>query len=107
MTRRSHPSLAACDDAEFAAFARVLKHAVGRLDTLFQRPMPYIAVLYSAPRGEEDRFQCHLQLLPFLRASGKLKYLAGCEQGAATFLVDMLPDAMADKLRAAIPAGQS
>jgi UDPglucose--hexose-1-phosphate uridylyltransferase len=99
--RRRVPGPWAFDAAEMASFATALRRSLARLDALFARPMPYIALLYAAPKGEEGHFHTHLQILPFLRAAERLKYLAGCEQGAGTFLADMLPETMVERLRAA------
>jgi UDPglucose--hexose-1-phosphate uridylyltransferase len=88
---------------ETASVAGVLQRSLARLDALFDRPMPYILLLYAAPKGEEAHFHTHLQILPFLRTADRLKYLAGCEQGAGTFLADMLPETMVERLRAAHP----
>jgi UDPglucose--hexose-1-phosphate uridylyltransferase len=98
--RRRVPGPWAFDSAETASFAAMLRRSLARLDALFERPMPYIALLYAAPKGEEANFHTHLQILPFLRAAERLKYLAGCEQGAGTFLADMLPETMVERLRA-------
>ncbi len=35
-------------------------------DRLFDRPFPYMMLLYAAPKGEEKYFQFHIQFLPFL-----------------------------------------
>jgi UDPglucose--hexose-1-phosphate uridylyltransferase len=44
----------------------------------------------------------HVEFYPPLRTAEKLKYLAGCEQGAGTFIVDVLPEDAAAALREAI-----
>jgi UDPglucose--hexose-1-phosphate uridylyltransferase len=56
-------------------------------------------IVYVAPRGMEAFFPFHIQFYPLLRAPGKLKYLAGCELGAGSFLADMLPEVSAQTLR--------
>jgi UDPglucose--hexose-1-phosphate uridylyltransferase len=101
--RRRVPGLWALEGAEAASLASVLQRSLRRLDALFDRPMPYILLLYPAPKGEEAHFHAHVQILPFLRSAERLKYLAGCEQGAGTFLADMLPETMVERLRAALP----
>ena len=101
--RRRAPGPWALEAAEIASFAAMLRRSLARLDTLFARPMPYILLLYPAPKGEEAHFHTHLQILPFLRAAERLKYLAGCEQGAGIFLADMLPETMVERLKAAVP----
>ncbi|HTR89664.1 MAG TPA: galactose-1-phosphate uridylyltransferase [Solirubrobacteraceae bacterium] len=44
----------------------------------------------------------HVEFYPPLRTAHKLKYLAGSEQGAGTFIADTLPEESAEQLRAAI-----
>jgi UDPglucose--hexose-1-phosphate uridylyltransferase len=44
-----------------------------------------------------------IEIRPFRRDAGKLKFLAGVEQGAGVFLVDVLPEDAAQKLRTAQP----
>jgi len=107
MPRKRHPGPWTFSDAEFASFGAVLGETVARLDALYGRPMPYICILYAAPKGEERHFHFHIQFMPFLRTAERMKYLAGCELGAGTFLVDGLPEQMAERLRAALPGGGS
>jgi UDPglucose--hexose-1-phosphate uridylyltransferase len=44
----------------------------------------------------------HVEFYPPLRTADKLKYLAGSEQGAGTFISDTLPESSAARLREAI-----
>ncbi len=98
--RRRVASPEALDDAERDALARALGDAVRRLDALFAAPMPYILIVQSAPAGFDDTFHMTIEIRPFRRDVGKLKYLAGVEQGAGIFLVDVLPEDAVKKLRA-------
>jgi UDPglucose--hexose-1-phosphate uridylyltransferase len=47
----------------------------------------------------------HVEFYPPLRTATKLKYLAGSEQGAGTFISDTLPEESAARLREAIGRG--
>jgi UDPglucose--hexose-1-phosphate uridylyltransferase len=94
-----HASLDRFSDAECTGLATALGRLVTLYDQLFDTPMPYLMVVYSAPKGAEAYFQFHIQFLPFLRAAHKLKFTAGCETGAGTFLVDMLPEVTVQTLR--------
>ncbi len=98
-THQFHPGLWTFSEAEIQSLANTLGKIVRLYDRLFNRPCPYIMLLYAAPKGEEKHFQFHIQFLPFLRAANKLKYLAGCETGAGTFLADLLPEETAAQLR--------
>jgi UDPglucose--hexose-1-phosphate uridylyltransferase len=101
-THRFHPGTWTFSDAELASLATCLGQVIQLYDRLFHKPLPYIMLLYAAPKGMENYFQFHIQFLPFLRTAEKLKYLAGCETGAGTFLADMLPEETAQQLRALI-----
>ena len=87
------------DNAEVASFARTLGEVVSRYDALFHKPFPYVMVLHAAPKGENDSFHFHVEFYPPLRTAEKLKYLAGTELGAGTFIVDALPEETARVLR--------
>ena len=98
-THEFHPGLWTFSEAEIHSLAISLGRIVRLYDRLFARPFPYIMLLYAAPKGEEKHFQFHIQFLPYLRDADKLKYLAGCETGAGTFLADLLPEETAARLR--------
>jgi len=82
--------------------ARALKLSLLKLDNLWQRPMPYLLVFHQAPTDGLDHPEAHLHLeiLPYLRMPGRLKYLAGSEIGAGAFTADTLPEEKAAELRA-------
>lgn len=86
-------------EGERHAMARGLRDAMRRLDGLFSKPMPYILTVQAAPAGFEESFHMAIEIRPFRRDAGKLKFLAGVEQGAGIFLVDVLPEAAAQRLR--------
>lgn len=83
--------------------ALALGDAMRRLDALFGKPMPYILTVQTAPIGFEDTFHMSVEIHPFRRDKNKLKYLAGVEQGAGIFLVDVMPEEAARALKAALP----
>ena len=59
----------------------------------------------ATARAAEERARAghlHVEFYPPLRTADKLKYLAGSEQGAGTFISDTLPEESAAKLREAI-----
>lgn len=95
--------------SERAAFARVLGDALRRLDALFGVRMPYLLTVQQAPLdapGEAGpaTYPLRVELCPYLRAPGRLKFLAGTEQGAGEFANDKFPEVAAAELRAADPA---
>ncbi|HEY4996703.1 MAG TPA: galactose-1-phosphate uridylyltransferase [Solirubrobacteraceae bacterium] len=108
--REHRPSLADCSAAELRALAEALQTVVRGFDALFERPFPYVMAVHQAPTGTSaDREDgaaggghLHVEFYPPLRTPEKLKYLAGSEQGAGTFVGDMLPEESAAGLREAI-----
>jgi UDPglucose--hexose-1-phosphate uridylyltransferase len=91
------PSLSSAERDDFAQlYSRVLKH----LDSLYGRPLPYIAAWHQAPvREGRDLAWLHLEVFSVLRTKDKLKYLAGSESGMAVWINDTTPEAVAERLR--------
>ncbi len=97
---RAIARLADLTETERLAFAKTLKDALLRLDILFGVRMPYLLTVHQAPLdGEYPQFPLHVEIYPYLRAPGKLKYLAGTEQGAGEFANDKFPEVAAKELR--------
>jgi UDPglucose--hexose-1-phosphate uridylyltransferase len=103
--REHRASLLECTAEELAALASALQSVTRGFDRVFARPFPYIMVVHQAPTNGRDDGHLHIEFYPPLRAAEKLKYLAGCEQGAGTFIMDVLPEASAATLRAVIADG--
>jgi UDPglucose--hexose-1-phosphate uridylyltransferase len=110
--REHRASLAACSADELRLLAEALQTVVRGFDALFGRPFPYVMAVHQAPTpsgAEQDagtaaagRGHLHVEFYPPLRTAEKLKYLAGSEQGAGTFISDVLPEESAAELREAI-----
>ncbi len=100
-------SLLECEPEELRLLSVALQRLVRGYDALFDRPMPYVMAVHQAPTGGEGAGQGHLHIefYPPLRAAEKLKYPAGSEQGAGTFISDVLPEDAAGSLREAIARG--
>jgi UDPglucose--hexose-1-phosphate uridylyltransferase len=103
--RGHRASLLECSPAELSALARALQSVTKGFDRLFDRPFPYIMVVHQAPTNGHSDGHLHVEFYPPLRSAEKLKYLAGCEQGAGTFIMDVLPEASAASLREVIADG--
>jgi UDPglucose--hexose-1-phosphate uridylyltransferase len=88
--------------AERRDLARALKLSLLKLDGLWRAPMPYLLVFHQAPTDGEEHLEAHLhiEILPYLRMPGRLKYLAGSEIGAGVFTADSVPEEKAAELRA-------
>lgn len=94
-------SLLQLDDSERQSLAEILKVQVSAYDNLFGFPLPYMMVMHQAPTGAapSDGAHFHIEFFPLNRSADKLKYLAGCESGAGTFITDMAPEEQARRLR--------
>jgi UDPglucose--hexose-1-phosphate uridylyltransferase len=97
--KRFRPTPGLLGPEEVADCATLLAKVANTYDRFFGRLCPYVMIVYAAPRGMEEFFPFHIQFQPLLRAPQKLKFIAGCEMGAGSFLVDILPETAAQNLR--------
>lgn len=97
-----HEAIAAFGPVERRAFAELLKTVMAQYDGLFGFPLPYMMVMHQQPTDGRPHPGCHfhVEFYPPHRTAQKLKYLAGCESGAGTFINDTLPEEKAAELRA-------
>ena len=81
--------------------AMILKELINRYNSLFNFKMPYVMVIHQTPTDKKDHgyYHLHFEFYPPYRTSNKLKFLAGCELGAGTFINDTLPEEKAEELR--------
>ncbi|MHB8532068.1 MAG: galactose-1-phosphate uridylyltransferase [Solirubrobacteraceae bacterium] len=101
--RAHRRSLLECEATELRKLAEALRALVRGYDALFDRPLPYVMAVHQAPTvSGEPQGHLHIEFYPPLRTADKLKFLAGSEQGAGTFISDVLPEDAAELLRAAI-----
>ena len=87
------------------ALAQMLQTILMKYDNLWGISMPYIMCIHQRPTDNRARHgsHFHIEFYPPLRTKEKLKYLAGCESGAGTFINDTLPEQTAAQLRDAQP----
>lgn len=90
------------DRDERRSLARTLKTVLMKYDALWGFPLPYMMVQHARPTdgGDHGHFHFHIEFYPLHRTATKLKYLAGSETGAGTFIVDATAESMAEKLQA-------
>ncbi|MFL6122049.1 galactose-1-phosphate uridylyltransferase [Actinophytocola sp.] len=90
-------------DTERDDFAELYLDVLRRLDALYGRPLPYVAAWHQAPVADplREHAYLHLQVSSIQRSPDKLKYLAGSETGMGAFITDVLPEDVAERLRAA------
>lgn len=105
LPRRHAASLPEFSAAERWSLAAMLKVVLQKYDNLFGKPLPYIMVMHQAPTDGKryDHYHFHIEFYPPNRTASKLKYLAGCESGAGTFINDTLPEEKAAELRSVPP----
>jgi len=101
--RRHVPSIADLDEAERWDLARALLGVTGTYDRHFGFSTPYVMAVHQAPTDGRDWPQAHLhfEFYPPHRRDDRIKYLAGVELGAGTFVNDTRPEDTADQLRRA------
>jgi UDPglucose--hexose-1-phosphate uridylyltransferase len=86
--------------SEERGLAEILKWVTQKYDNLFEMSFPYMMLLHQAPtKGNYPYFHFHIEFYPPHRSKEKLKYLAGVETGAGTFLNDSLAEVKAAELR--------
>lgn len=85
--------------------ALVMKALLSKYDALFDLSFPYIMLVHQAPTDGESYpdYHMHFEFYPPHRTATKLKYLAGCEAGAGTYINDTLAEEKAAELRAIGP----
>jgi UDPglucose--hexose-1-phosphate uridylyltransferase len=86
--------------AERLNLARILKVVLVAFDRLFNVSLPYMMVLHQRPTdgNSYDDYHFHIEFYTPLRTANKLKYLAGSESGAGTFINDRLAEESASEL---------
>jgi UDPglucose--hexose-1-phosphate uridylyltransferase len=96
-------SLLELTEVERDGLAALLPRIAGAYDALWDVEMPYTMSMHQRATGEDAAdAHLHIEFMPMLRARGKLKYLAGVETGAGTFINDTSPEEKAAELRAAL-----
>jgi UDPglucose--hexose-1-phosphate uridylyltransferase len=94
-------------DEEVADLAIMLRTVLRAYDALFGFPMPYVMAVHQRPvdAGQHEGYHLHLEFYPPHRTATRLKYLAGSEAGAGTFINDTLPEESAALLHEAVAKG--
>ena len=105
LAKEHKSSLGALDAGNEWDLARILKLVMVKYDALFGFSLPYIMSIHQAPTGGEYKGEGHLrfEFYPLHRSADRLKYLAGVESAAGTFINDSAPEAKAEELREAGP----
>jgi UDPglucose--hexose-1-phosphate uridylyltransferase len=97
-------SLLDLSDEEREGMAGLLPAVQRALDAAWRGPMPYTMSVHQRACDGVERAgdHLHVEFVPMGRAAGRLKYLAGVETGAGTYLNDAVPEEKAAELREAL-----
>ncbi|HEX2574835.1 MAG TPA: DUF4931 domain-containing protein [Aquihabitans sp.] len=99
------PDLPSLDGGERDGFGSVLAEALGRLEAVFDPPMPYLFWIHQRPTdgGTWPGAHLHVEIAGPQRAPGVLRYVAAGELGSGAYLNPVAPEEAAERLRAARP----
>jgi UDPglucose--hexose-1-phosphate uridylyltransferase len=90
------------DSAGRAELAGLIKTVRMKYDNLWGFPIPLMMMVRQRPAHQEaPYFHFHIEFCPIQRSATKLKYLAGVESGAGTFLNDTCAEEKAAEFRGA------
>ena len=105
VSKQHRTSLLELGASERRDLAAVIKVLAQKYDKLWGFPLPYIMVMHQRPTDGRRYPGCHfhIEFTPPHRSPDKLKYLAGCETGAGTYIIDAKAEETARRLRAAAP----
>lgn len=103
--RRHHQNMLSLDGEEQYDLAEILKLILLKYDALWGTSLPYMMIMHQSPTDGMDypHYHFHIEFHPPNRTKEKLKYIAGCETGAWTYINDTLAEEKAAELRAAAP----
>ena len=93
-------SLLDLSDVELDAFAQIYLDILRRFDRMYSAPLPYISALHQYTDTSllrEGYF--HVELMSIRRSAVALKYLAASESAMDAFISDVMPEAVAERLR--------
>ena len=103
--KNHRPSLDDLDDDETRDLGSILKRVLVAYDSLFGFEMPYVMATHQQPTDGTGSAAAHfhVEFYPPYRTAEKLKYLAGSELGAGTYINNKLPEEAATELAELVP----
>ena len=95
------PDLPSLRGAARDGLAGVLVDVLGRLDRLFDAPMPYMLWVHQRPTdgGDWPTAHVHVEIAPLYRAPGTQRFVAAGELGSGEFFNPVVPEEAAARLR--------
>ncbi len=105
LARDDRTAISDFDAGERTALAQMLKIVMEKYNSLWDRSMPYIMLMHQRPSDGADYgfYRFHIEFYPPYRTPDKLKYLAGVEAGAGSFINDTHAEVTAQALRETEP----
>lgn len=106
LSKSHHQTMLSFSDSERGDLANILKVVLAKYDNLWDMSLSYMMIMHQAPTDgrDHDSYHFHIEFHPPNRTQTKLKYLAGCETGAGTYINDTIAEEKAAELRAAEPS---
>ena len=100
--RTQVPDLAALDAASRADLAALLVDVFGRLDRLYDRPLPYMMWLNQRPTDGGDWPQAwfNIEVVSPWRRAGTARFIAAAEVACGEYFNPVIPEVVAEDLRA-------
>ena len=86
----------------YRPLAEAVLTVLRKYDGLFGEEMPYMMVLHQSPTDGRPYpyYHFHIEFYSVKQGRGRIKYRAGVETGAGTFINALSPERMAEELRA-------
>lgn len=99
--RRQVPDVVSLDGGERDALAAVLVDVLGRLDRLYDRPLPYMMWLNQRPTDGDDWPQAwfNIELVSPWRSAGVPRFIAAAEVACNEYFNPVIPEVLAAELR--------
>ncbi|MCK5811712.1 MAG: galactose-1-phosphate uridylyltransferase [Clostridiales bacterium] len=104
VSKRHIGNLSEFSEIEKLSFAKTLRNTVGMLDSLFDKPFPYMMCMYQSPVNYEDTtnyYHFHVEFFPPMRSENKIKFNASSETGAWAHCNTTAPEQKAIELQIA------
>lgn len=90
------------DDAGRTAMATMLVDVLGRLERLFDQPLPYMLWLEQAPTGGDSAGVgwFHIRIVSPWRRAGLQRIMGAAEVATEEYIIEVVPEDLAQRLRA-------
>ena len=100
------PDVVSLDSNERDALAGMLIDVFGRLDRLYDRPLPYMMWLNQRPTDGGDWPQAwfNIEIVSPWRSAGVPRFIAAAEVACAEFFNPVIPEVLAEQLRDLAPS---